>query len=448
MTRLSSKRTPVDPKASKAYRGRFVLALIVTLTLVGLAAGSAGGAGMLPVLWTAGGLDPGATGAGQAGPLTSDAANNVAVVSGPAAGRELAVSSYTPTGALRWRRTISPTSGTFQADWIVAAPNRDLVAVGHNVTSRGNPIAITLVRYASDGTLLWRNDLAVTRPSVARLLVDAGGNAYLAFSSVGDGQDIHVHKYSPSGVLSWSQVVSTGSFANDIATSLALSTDETDVVVTGDVAGGAEWITAAFNAASGARRWLTVASEGTAARDVVVDASRVYVAGQGNVGITAFLTVVAYDRATGARLWRTDRKPADATGAAGLRMARAANGSLVVTGQASRGFLDWYTVALQATGVVRWEAVRDGGLNTDEIPRGLLVLADGTTVVTGRGGPNLPGGFIPGVTAGYSANGTLRWEAFSRMETVWAIGLTSGDVCASGGYDALITCWRVPRLNS
>ena len=58
MTRLSSKRTPVDPKASKAYRGRFVLALIVTLTLVGLAAGSAGGAGMLPVLWTAGGLDP------------------------------------------------------------------------------------------------------------------------------------------------------------------------------------------------------------------------------------------------------------------------------------------------------------------------------------------------------------------------------------------------------
>ena len=134
----------------QAYRGRFVLALIATLTLVGLAAGSAGGAGMLPVLWTAGGLDPGATGVGQAGSLTSDAANNVAVVSGPAAGRELAVSSYTPTGALRWRRTISPTSGTFQADWIVAAPNRDLVAVGHSVTSRGNAIAITLVRYASD----------------------------------------------------------------------------------------------------------------------------------------------------------------------------------------------------------------------------------------------------------------------------------------------------------
>ena len=74
----------------------------------------------------------------------------------------------------------------------------------------------------------------------------------------------------------------------------------------------------------------------------------------------------------------------------------------------------------------------------------MLVLADGTTVVTGRGGPNLPGGFIPGVTAGYGPTGTLLWEAFSRMETVWAIALPNGDVCATGGYDALITCWQVP----
>jgi len=219
-------------------------------------------------------------------------------------------------------------------------------------------------------------------------------------------------------------------------------------VVTGDIAGGADWITATYNATTGARRWLVTAPEGIAARDVVVDSSRVYVTGEGNVGIDGFLTVVAYDRATGTRLWRTDKKPADSGGAAGLWMDLAPNGSLVVTGQAARGFLDWYTVAFQTTGAVRWGAVRDGGLNTDEIPRGVLVLADGTTVVTGRGGPNLPGGYIQGVTAGYGANGTLRWEAFSRMETVWAIGLASGNVCASGGYDALITCWRVPRVQA
>ena len=57
----------------------------------------------------------------------------------------------------------------------------------------------------------------------------------------------------------------------------------------------------------------------------------------------------------------------------------------------NRGFLDWYTVAFETTGAVRWEAVRDGGLNTDEIPAAVLVMADGTTVVTGRGGPEPSG---------------------------------------------------------
>lgn len=446
MSKASQERTTVDRTSRDVRWRRFAGAIGVTLMLIGLTAGAAGGVSALPELWTAGGLDSGTTGAGQAGRLTSDAANNVAVVSGPIEGRDLAITSYTPNGKLRWRRTISPASGTFQGDWILAAPNRDLVAVGHSVTSRGNPIAITLVRYSSDGTLLWRANPAGTLPRVARLLVDAAGNAYLAFSAVGDGQDIQVQKYSPAGALVWSRVVSTGFFANDIATSLALSPDETDLVVTGNVVGGAEWITATYNATTGDRRWLVTAPEGIAARDVVVDTTRVYVTGEGDVGVAGFLTVVAYDRASGARLWRTDKRPADAGNAAGLRMDLAPNGSVVVAGQASRGFLDWYTVSFETSGAVRWEAVRDGGLNTDEIPRGVLVLADGTTVVTGRGGPNLPGGFIPGVTAGYDANGILRWEAFSRMETVWVTGLTTGDVCASGGYDALITCWRVPRL--
>jgi hypothetical protein len=123
----------------------------------------------------------------------------------------------------------------------------------------------------------------------------------------------------------------------------------------------------------------THTAEGTFAKDVVVDATRVFVTGQGVTGagtpaLAYFLSVVAYDRATGARLWRRDKKPADASDAAGLWMAMAPNGSLVVTGQTNRGFLDWYTVAFETTGAVRWEAVRDGGLNTNEILASILVL--------------------------------------------------------------------------
>jgi len=416
-----------------------------TMIAAGFAAGLAIAASTLTELWTAGGLDAGTTGAGQAARMAVDTAGNVAIVSGPSGGRDLAVTSYTAGGALRWRRTVVPAIGTFTGDWVAAAPNGDFVAVGHNVTSSGSPIAITMVRYASNGTLQWRVDLARTFPAVARVLVDVAGDVYLAFNSAGDGQDIQLHKYDASGLLVWSRVLSTAPLANETATSLALSPDGADVVLTGNIVGGATWITAAYSAATGVRRWLVTAAEGIATRDVTVDAAQVYVTGMGNVGTSGFLTVVAYDRATGARRWRRDKKPADATGgASGLRIDLAQDGSLVVAGQASRGFLDWYTVALETSGVVRWEAVRDGGLNTDEIPAAVLALTDGTTVVTGRGGPNLPGGFIPGVTVGYGPDGSLLWEAFSRMATVWASALPNGDVCATGGYDALITCWRIP----
>ena len=329
---------------------------------------------------------------------------------------------------------------------MAAARNGDFVVVGHTVNSSGNALASTMARFASDGAFQWRVDFAPPFfPSTARLLVDSAGNEYLASSAVGTG--IFIQKYSPSGALLWSQQDATtgGGFA--VATSLALGPNGADVIATGTVSGSAVWITASYNASTGARNWLASAPEGTAARDVVVDATRVYVTGQGATGggtpsLRYWLTVVAYDRATGARLWRTDKMAVDGTDGAGLRMALAPDGTVVVAGQTNRGFLDWYTVDLATDGTVRWETVRDGGLNTNEVPADVLVLADGTTVVTGVGGPNLPGGFIQGVTAGYSASGTLLWEAFSRMATVWATALPSGDVCATGGYDALVTCWR------
>ncbi len=427
-------------------RGLLVAACMLSLAMQPFTASAAVAVAptTLTVLWTAGGLSSGNDAAGNSARMTVDGSGNVTVVSGGFY-RMLVVTSYTSTGALRWQRMVSPSSGTFAGDWVVAAPNGDLVVIGHNQDSHGRPIASTMVRYASDGTLLWRVDFSSGFfPSTARLLVDAAGNEYLAWSATGNG--FLVQKYSPAGALLWSQGDSTGS-GYAIASSLALSPDGADVAVTGSVSGGATWITAVYNATTGVRRWQVTAAEGLFARDVVVDATRVYATGQGvtDPGTPAmkyFLTVVAHDRATGARLWRTDKKPADAYDAAGLWMAMAPDGSLVVTGQTNRGFLDWYTVAFETSGAVRWEAVRDGGLNTDEIPAGVLVMSDGTTVVTGRGGPNLPGGYWPGVTAGYASNGTLLWEGFSKLPTVWATALPNGDVCATGGYDALITCWR------
>ncbi|HQU86167.1 MAG TPA: PKD domain-containing protein [Pyrinomonadaceae bacterium] len=405
------------------------------LFLIICLAATVNGATTLPILWTGGGLSAGSDSAGQAARMTTDASGNIAIVSGPSLARGLGVTSYTSAGVLRWQKTVNPVSGTYTGLWISAAPNGDFVALGANVDSRGSVFGSTLVRYSNDGTLLWKIDSTELILSIGRLLVDANGNAYVQLNS-------KLYKYSAAGTLVWTNA-STG-VPNGGA---ALSPDGADIVLTG--AAGGNWRIGAFDTATGINRWLVVAPEGISANDVVIDNGRVYVAGQGVTGASTpqlayFLTVIAYDQANGTRLWRTDKNPVGGTNSAGLRIAKAPDGSLVATGQTLRGFLDWYTVAFETTGAVRWETIRDGGLNTDEIPRSVFVLPNGTTVVTGTGGPALPGGFIQGVTAGYNANGLLLWEGFSRQATVWATPLPSGDVCATGGYDALVTCFDAP----
>ena len=424
---------------------RFVCAAGICLTIQLFNASPALAVPTPPFLWAAGGLSAGVDSAGQSARIASDASGNVAIVSGPANARYLAVTSYTASGILRWRRTIEPALGTFVGDWVVAAPNGDFIAIGHNQDSHGRPIQSTMVRYDTSGTLLWRVDFSSGfYPAVGRLVVDSAGSAYLTWNSVGNG--LFVQKYSPSGALLWSQGSSNGGIYA-IATSLVLSPDETDVVATGDVSGGATWLTAAFDTTTGVPRWEVAAPEGIANLDVVVDSARVYVTGEGNIGTSGFLTVVAYDRATGTRLWRTDANPP--TGLAyGTRIALAPDGSLAVAGRTSTGgYFDWWIVSLNTNGAIRWQARRDEALSGDEVPAAVFVLADGTTVVSGTGGPVihdiLGNSYMVGVTAGYSPNGTLLWEAFSRLPTSWATALPNGDVCATGGYDAFATCWGV-----
>ena len=185
----------------------------------------AGAATTPPELWTAGGLDAGSSGAGQASRMAVDTGGNVFVVSGPAGGRLLAVTSYTPGGLLRWRSTAAPASGTFVGDWISSATNGDVVVLGHSVGSSGGVTGVTLLRYASDGTFLWRVDSTGSVLTIGRLLVDAGGNAYFAYNST-------LYKYSPSGILLWSTYTSVP----DVGATL--SPDGADVVLTGTPRGG------------------------------------------------------------------------------------------------------------------------------------------------------------------------------------------------------------------
>ena len=235
-----------------------------------------------PALWTAGGLSAGTDSAGQAARIASDLFGNVAVVSGPSGGRDLAVTSYTADGILRWRRTVTPALGTFVGDWVVAAPNADFVVIGHNQDSHGRPITSTMVRYDTNGTLLWRVDSRASFfPAAARLVVDAAGNAYVAWSAVGSG---HLRAEIQPGRRPG--LVAGGRSRRRLRHRLLAGVEPRRDRRRGDrgISGAATWITAVYDAATGARRWQVTAAEGTAAKDVVVDDTRVYVTGQGVTG--------------------------------------------------------------------------------------------------------------------------------------------------------------------
>jgi hypothetical protein len=83
-------------------------AALIAVVLILIGTGAVLLATNLPVLWTAGGLDAGTTGAGQSAKMAVDAMGNVAIVSGPALNsQDLAVTSYTQDGTFRWCSPIS-----------------------------------------------------------------------------------------------------------------------------------------------------------------------------------------------------------------------------------------------------------------------------------------------------------------------------------------------------
>ncbi len=124
---------------------------------------------------------------------------------------------------------------------------------------------------------------------------------------------------------------------------------------------------------------------------------------------------------------------------------RPPDGSLVAAERSASSYLDWWIVAMDRNGILRWQATRDCATTGDEFPNSLFVLGDGTTIVSGVGGPNPGCVYLQGVTAGYSPAGTELWEGFAAAPLSWAIPLRTCAVVATGGLDGLTTAWLLPR---
>jgi outer membrane protein assembly factor BamB len=206
-----------------------------------------------------------------------------------------------------------------------------------------------------------------------------------------DDTSFEVHAFNAAtGVERWSSWWRGQDDTSNVAwaTDVAVSPDSSTVYVTGGTispASGDPWgiVTAAFNAATGVRRWAAVypsSAPDTEALAVSPDGSRVYVSGSADNGSVT----VAYGATTGVQVWhRSIAGPLCGVNSASSIVVGPTGARVFVTGDCGA---DFGTVAFNAaTGTTIWSRRYDGPLHGEDRPTGIVVSPDASKVfVTGR----------------------------------------------------------------
>jgi hypothetical protein len=212
----------------------------------------------------------------------------------------------------------------------------------------------------------------------------------------------------------------------DLPFSIAVSPDGTKVFVTGESVGTAsnyDYATIAYNAATGSQLWIRryngPNNAVSVAKSLAVspDGSTVYVTGySGTTGRPTphndYVTI-AYNAATGAQRWLSRYNgPANQNDQARWIAVSPDGHSVYVTGRSygTTSFYDYATVAYNAaTGSQRWVSRYNGPANMNDFANEVVVASDGSTVyVTGGSAGKAPQ--IDFATVAYNAaTGAMRW---------------------------------------
>jgi DNA-binding beta-propeller fold protein YncE len=245
-----------------------------------------------------------------------------------------------------------------------------------------------------------------------------------------------------TGAVLWTAFYHGQGTGDDQAQSLAVSPDGSRVFVTGsssDPRGTFRYATIAYDAASGARRWVANysfqhLSAGATSVAVSPRGTQVFVTG-GSVGLgghPSFATV-SYDVARGTMLWVARYRPADVRSAGAGAVAVSPDGSTVYVGgnaAVRRGQAFPQNIAVvayaAATGAQRWAAQYPGSAIPPPVYGsnfiGMALSPDGATV-SAVGQASVQGKALYNTVAFRAASGALRWD---RQATLNGFGLPAG----------------------
>jgi len=343
-------------------------------------------------------------------------------VNGPHGHGQIATAAYqAATGGRLWAaRYHGPVNSNSTATSVVVSPDgQEVFVTGRTAPRKGGSTGVTLAYRATTGAAVWAAVNPSGRPTRA-LSAAVSPDGSTVYSTGTDGAGLVTIAYNAaSGATDWSQEY-TGPQSGGGGSAIAVSPDGSTVFVTGGVMaslGDEEYATVAYQAATGAMRWAQVqnGSNGSFGDDSAATALAVSPGG-GTVFVTGLLTTtsgasygtLAYDAATGTKLWlqRYETPSATTLNDFAAALAVSPGGTQVfVTGAANNSY---GTVAYAAaTGARQWVDLYHPGCCNGA--SSVAVSPDGSTVyVTGTAA--YPHESSKYATLAYdSATGATRW---------------------------------------
>ena len=214
---------------------------------------------------------------------------------------------------------------------------------------------------------------------------------------------------------------------------IGISPDGSTVYVTGESVGAGpgatfDYATVAYDAKTGAQKWLRRYNGPQNGADVAKslavspDGGTVYVTGYSGVPGQYDYATIAYNAATGAQRWLSRYNGRAGRNDQGRAVAVSPDGRTVYVTGRSQGMRSGYDIATvaysAATGAQRWAGRYDGPANLDDFGTALSV-APGGQVLYVTGGVGAPGRQLGFVTIAYkSSSGKALWTSRTRGSSI------------------------------
>ncbi len=308
------------------------------------------------------------------------------------------------TGAQLWAARYNGTVNGFEsASSIAVSPDSSQVFVtGVSTGARSAPNFLTIDYNALTGARLWLRRYSGAAQASSIAVNPAGGAVYVTgYSAAGrNGSDYVTIAYdTATGARLWLARYNGPANGNDDASQVAVSKDGREIAVTGSsqgAASGLDYATVAYNAATGARLWARryngpANSDDFAAGLAFSPGGKLFVTGTSGVSVIGSdYATVAYTSAQGRQIWASRYSPPGKlpSGAAGVAVALA-GGQVYVTGTADGGRRGINTIAYNtASGKADWVSRYPQPGQSTAVARAIAVNRDFLFVIghTGTGG--------------------------------------------------------------